>query len=378
MEHNILDLREPAKENKAAEPVLEPVVVAQKPRKSFRNLFLTMILMLGITISGARVIQAVGAPDPGHVWNQIGDVLVSIVQGGTGLSTIGTDKQSLVVDATTDPLSPVLKYETIDKAFVGLPNVEDTALSTWTGSTNVNTLGTITTGIWNGTKIDIAHGGTNATTAAAARANLGAASTATLINTTAPLLGGGSLAANRTLSIAKATGSTDGYLTSADWNTFNNKENALAVGVAGQYYRGDKTWQTLNTDAVPEGVNQYYTTARENADFDTRIATKNTDNLTEGATNLYYTDARADGRITAQKGMANGIADLDANGKIPTSRLPALVTLTNTTVLSDEPSMLALTPQIGDAVIRTDLNKDRKSTRLNSSHSDRSRMPSSA
>ena len=43
------------------------------------------------------------------------------------------------------------------------------------------------------------------------------------INTTAPLAGGGDLTADRTLSITQATTSTDGYLSSTDWNTFNNK-----------------------------------------------------------------------------------------------------------------------------------------------------------
>ena len=43
------------------------------------------------------------------------------------------------------------------------------------------------------------------------------------ISTTAPLSGGGDLTANRTLSITQATTSTNGYLSSTDWNTFNNK-----------------------------------------------------------------------------------------------------------------------------------------------------------
>lgn len=43
------------------------------------------------------------------------------------------------------------------------------------------------------------------------------------ISTTAPLSGGGDLSANRTLSITQATTTTDGYLSSANWNTFNNK-----------------------------------------------------------------------------------------------------------------------------------------------------------
>ena len=46
------------------------------------------------------------------------------------------------------------------------------------------------------------------------------------IATTAPLTGGGDLSANRTLSITKSDISTDGYLSSTDWNTFNNKVNS--------------------------------------------------------------------------------------------------------------------------------------------------------
>jgi hypothetical protein len=45
------------------------------------------------------------------------------------------------------------------------------------------------------------------------------------IATTAPLQGGGNLTANRTLSITQATTSVNGFLTSTDWNTFNNKVN---------------------------------------------------------------------------------------------------------------------------------------------------------
>ncbi len=45
------------------------------------------------------------------------------------------------------------------------------------------------------------------------------------ISTTAPLSGGGDLSADRTLSIPAATSSADGYLSSADWTTFNNKQS---------------------------------------------------------------------------------------------------------------------------------------------------------
>lgn len=46
-----------------------------------------------------------------------------------------------------------LSYSTPTKSDVGLGNVENTALSTWAGSTNVTTLGTVGTGTWNATAI---------------------------------------------------------------------------------------------------------------------------------------------------------------------------------------------------------------------------------
>ncbi len=51
------------------------------------------------------------------------------------------------------------------------------------------------------------------------------ADSAVTISTSGPLSGGGNLSANRSLSITQANTTTDGYLSSADWNTFNNKFN---------------------------------------------------------------------------------------------------------------------------------------------------------
>lgn len=40
-----------------------------------------------------------------------------------------------------------------ERSYLGLGNVENTALSTWGGSTNIISVGTITTGVWNGSEI---------------------------------------------------------------------------------------------------------------------------------------------------------------------------------------------------------------------------------
>ena len=54
-------------------------------------------------------------------------------------------------------------WSAVSKSDVGLSAVENTALSTWAGSSNITTTGTITAGTWNSsTKIGLAYGGTNA------------------------------------------------------------------------------------------------------------------------------------------------------------------------------------------------------------------------
>jgi hypothetical protein len=49
----------------------------------------------------------------------------------------------------------------------------------------------------------------------------------------------------------------------------------------------------------------------------------------------------------------NGVATLDATGKIPTSQLPALA-ITDTFVVATQADMLALVAHIGDVCVRTD------------------------
>jgi hypothetical protein len=136
----------------------------------------------------------------------------------------------------------------------------------------------------------------------------------------------------------------------------------LAEGSGNLYYTTarangafDTRIATKTTSDLAEGSNLYYTTARMNSDFDTRLATKSTSDLSEGS-NLYYTDVRADARITAQKAQINGLATLDGSGKIPTSQLPALA-ITDTFVVNSQVAMLALTAETGDVAVRTDLNK---------------------
>ena len=59
----------------------------------------------------------------------------------------------------------------------------------------------------------------------------------------------------------------------------SGKEPTILGGMITEYFRGDKTWQTLNTDAVPEGLlNHYYSAAQARSDL------IETGNITNGQT----------------------------------------------------------------------------------------------
>lgn len=58
----------------------------------------------------------------------------------------------------------------------------------------------------------------------------------------------------------------------------------------------------------------------------------------------------------AQRGVANGVATLDSNGLIPSGQLPP-VAITDTFVVASQAAQTALTAQVGDVAVRTDLNK---------------------
>jgi hypothetical protein len=75
------------------------------------------------------------------------------------------------------------------------------------------------------------------------------------------VLPGAPLSANHAVNKAYV----DGLLTSTNLS-LSVKEPMIAVGNPMQYWRGDKTWQRLNTDAVPETLdNRYFTEARAKA-----------------------------------------------------------------------------------------------------------------
>ena len=108
-----------------------------------------------------------------------------------------------------------------------------TTLKSTVTSSSLTGVGTITSGTWNGSTLAVEYGGTGATTIAAARTNLGLGSAAysSTSNFEVPLTFSSPLTrTTNTISIPAATSSVNGYLTSIDWSTFNNKQTALTAG----------------------------------------------------------------------------------------------------------------------------------------------------
>ena len=141
-------------------------------------------------------------------------------------------------------------WQTLDKSAVGLGSVENTALSTWNGSSNITTLGTIGSGIWNGSAISDTY------ISSASTWNAKVSSTRS-ISVSSPLTGGGDLSADRTIGISQATASTNGYLSSTDWNTFNNKQGTITLTTTGSSGAATLVGNTLNIPQYTGGAGSF-------------------------------------------------------------------------------------------------------------------------
>ena len=166
-----------------------------------------------------------------------------------------------------------------------------------------------------------------------------------------------------TAAIAKTKLDLGGTITSADLvdGTIVNADINASAAIA---------LSKLATDPLARANHTGTQTASTVSDFDTAVRTSrldqmaaptgsvslNSQKITNLATPTSSGDAVSLGYINGQLGVANGIAPLDGTGKVPTDHLPALA-ISETSVVNSQSAMLALTAQIGDIAVRTDVNK---------------------
>lgn len=90
-----------------------------------------------------------------------GSFTTTITAGAVSLGKMANlAANSIIGNNTGIAATPIALTATQTKTLLSLENVENTALSTWAGSANITTLGTIATGTWGGTIIAVNKGGT--------------------------------------------------------------------------------------------------------------------------------------------------------------------------------------------------------------------------
>jgi hypothetical protein len=168
---------------------------------------------------------------------------------------------------------------------------------------------------------------------------------------------------NASAAIAKSKLNLGGTITSADLvdGTIVNSDINAAAGIE---------LSKLATDPLARANHTGTQAASTISDFDTQVRTSRLDQMAAPTASVALgaqkitgladptnaQDAVTLNYITTQKGAANGLAELDGSGLVPTHHLPALA-ITTTQVVNSQANMLALTAQVGDVAVRTDVNK---------------------
>lgn len=115
-------------------------------------------------------------------------------------------------------------------------------------------------------------------------------------------------------------------LSTATTSALAGKEASIVAGTTAQYWRGDKSWQTLDKTAV--GLANVENTSDANKPVST---------ATQTALNAKVN--------TSAVGAANGVASLDATGKVPSAQLPTAAAPADATTTSK--GIVQLTGDLG-------------------------------
>ena len=156
-----------------------------------------------------------------------------------GRNTAGTGAPEVLSASTT-------------KTLLSLNNVENTALSTWAGSTSITTLGTISTGTWSGTEIAATKGGTGLTALGTALQQLRVNAGGTALEYFTPSAGSGDISNGGNTTGADITiGTNDAFGLNLETN------NVTRLAITGGASTGGQvtiTNVTANTNTVSNGL----------------------------------------------------------------------------------------------------------------------------
>lgn len=119
---------------------------------------------LSIANGGTGQVTAGAAFDALDPMTTLGDTIYGGASGtATRLAGNTTTTRNFLRQTGDGANSAAPAWDTVTKTDVGLSLVENTALSTWGGSTNLVTLGTVATGTWSATTVAVNKGGTGQT-----------------------------------------------------------------------------------------------------------------------------------------------------------------------------------------------------------------------
>ena len=274
------------------------------------------------TVTGSSL-TSVGTITAG-VWSA---TTIALAKGGTGATTAAAALTNLGAEASankstatdlgsTNPSDILYPSQKAVKTYVDLQSanagVADLSITNakLAGSitaaklvgTDIATVGTITSGIWNGTEISIAKGGTGATSAAAARTNLG-------------------LAIGTDVMAANATTTLTGDIAGSGNGSFATTVNSVG-GVSSATIATLPTSVNANTSSITSNTNSI-ATLNTNVSANTASITSNTNSIATLNTNVSANTAS----ITSN---TNSIATLNTNVSANTASITSLTTSVNT------------------------------------------------